>query len=56
MKIDIPKIAAFDLDGTLWRINSHLSILNEYYQTHLFTSPGAKIASKVSYHFFEKIL
>lgn len=32
------KIAVFDLDGTLWKYNSHIEILNAYYHTHFFTS------------------
>lgn len=56
MQINIPKIVIFDLDGTLWRINSHLAIINEYYRTQLFTSLWAKIVSNLFPCFFEKIL
>lgn len=33
-----PKIAIFDLDGTLYKGNSHIEILNKYYSTELFSS------------------
>lgn len=32
------KIAVFDLDGTLWNVNSHYELLNLYYKTKFFTS------------------
>lgn len=34
----IRKIAVFDLDGTLWKVNSHYELLNLYYKTKFFTS------------------
>lgn len=36
--MDYDKIAVFDLDGTLWKENSHIEILNAYYHTQFFTS------------------
>lgn len=41
--INVEKIAVFDLDGTLWNVNSHLEILNQYYHTHFYTSLYAKM-------------
>lgn len=32
------KIAVFDLDGTLWEVNSHYEILNMFYNTKFWTS------------------
>lgn len=34
----VDKIAVFDLDGTLWKVNSHYEILNKYYNTAYWTS------------------
>lgn len=34
----IEKIAVFDLDGTLWKVNSHIEICNSYYRTSFFSS------------------
>jgi|GEM_PF-3339333 len=34
----VEKLAAFDLDDTLYMGNSHFEILNAYYNTHFFTS------------------
>lgn len=48
--IQIEKVAVFDLDGTLWKVNSHLEILNQYYNTHFYTSLYAKIL----FHFTPK--
>ena len=30
--INVEKIAVFDLDGTLWNVNSHLEIIHPYMQ------------------------
>ena len=32
------KLAVFDLDGTLWKENSHVEICNAYYKTKFFSS------------------
>lgn len=45
-KIYFEKIAVFDLDGTLWAENSHIDILNKYYQTQRFTSLAFKIINR----------
>jgi phosphoserine phosphatase len=34
----VDKLAVFDLDGTLWKENSHIVILNQYYKTVFFNS------------------
>lgn len=34
----VEKIAVFDLDGTLYNKNSHIEILNYYYNTSFFTN------------------
>lgn len=44
------KIAVFDLDGTLWKENSHIEICNAYYKTKFFTSFIYRAIS----HFFRK--
>lgn len=48
----VEKIAVFDLDGTLWKQNSHIEICNAYYKTHFFTS---FIYRGIS-HFFRKLM
>lgn len=44
------KIAVFDLDGTLWKENSHYEILNKYFQTNFYKSIWFRIFN----HFFKK--
>ncbi len=46
----VEKLAVFDLDGTLWKINSHYQILNDYFNTHFFTS----FFFRLFCHFFRK--
>ena len=41
------KIAVFDLDGTLWKYNSHIEILNSFYKTKFFTSVCYKALNKL---------
>lgn len=41
------KIAVFDLDGTLYRDNSHIEILCDYYNTNFFKSIIFKMIGKV---------
>ena len=38
MKTFFEKIAVFDLDGTIWAVNSHIDILNRYYHTNFYSS------------------
>lgn len=38
LKKCVEKVAVFDLDGTLYHKNSHIEILNYYYNTSFFTS------------------
>jgi phosphoserine phosphatase len=40
------QICIFDLDGTLWEVNSHIDILNRHFGTHIFDSYFAKIFRK----------
>jgi len=47
MKIKYKKIAIFDLDGTLYKDNSHIDILNCYYKTNFFNSFLFKILGKL---------
>ena len=57
------KIAAFDLDDTLYKGNSHFLILNQYYKTCFYTSLFAKILGKffsdtylnLAYYMYNKI-
>lgn len=44
------KIAVFDLDGTLWKYNSHIEILNAFYNTRFFSSVCYRALNK----FFKK--
>lgn len=44
------KIAIFDLDGTLWKENSHIEILNSYFNTKFYSSFLYRGIS----HFFRK--
>ena len=44
------KIAVFDLDGTLWKENSHIHIIEQFYRTRWFSS----FFMKVFAHFFPK--
>ncbi|MBD5399978.1 MAG: hypothetical protein HDR56_05575 [Treponema sp.] len=44
------KIAIFDLDGTLWNMNSHIMVLNSYFNTKFYTS----VFYKGLRHFFPK--
>ncbi len=44
------KIAIFDLDGTLWKMNSHIMILNSYFNTKFYTS----VLYRGLRHFFPK--
>lgn len=43
-------IAVFDLDGTLWKGNSHYEILNAYFKTSFYTS----LIFRFARHFFRK--
>lgn len=51
LKKCVEKVAVFDLDGTLYHKNSHIEILNYYYNTSFFTSILFRIFS-----FFEHCL
>lgn len=44
-------VAVFDLDGTLWKVNSHYEILNLYYNTTFWTSFIYKALYKISQTF-----
>jgi hypothetical protein len=46
------KIAVFDLDGTLWKYNSHIEILNHYYHTSFFSS----LVFRGICHFFRPLM
>lgn len=46
----VENLAVFDLDGTLWKINSHFEILNAYFKTKFYTSFFFRLFS----HFFKK--
>lgn len=62
-KIIKEKIAVFDLDDTIYLGNSHFLILNQYYNTNIFTSIIARIMGKffprihlnLAYYFYNKI-
>lgn len=45
--INIQKLAVFDLDGTLWSVNSHYELLNLYYKTKFWTSFSYKFIAKI---------
>jgi len=53
--IKINKIAVFDLDGTLWKVNSHYELLNLFYKTNFFTSFIYRCLAKITPLLFEKI-
>jgi phosphoserine phosphatase len=40
-------VAVFDLDGTLWKENSHLFVLNKFYNTSFYNSFCFKILYKI---------
>lgn len=40
-------ISVFDLDGTLWKKNSHLVLLNAYFNSNFYTSFFARIFSRL---------
>ena len=42
----IENVSVFDLDGTLWKKNSHLEVLNCYFCTHFYTSLIARFLSR----------
>lgn len=46
----IENLAAFDLDGTLWKGNSHYEILNSYFKTNFYKS----FLFRLYRHFFKK--
>lgn len=50
LKQNYKNLAVFDLDGTLWKINSHFEILNAYFKTKLYTSFSFRLLN----HFFKK--
>ncbi|MBE6091990.1 MAG: hypothetical protein E7201_02245 [Selenomonas ruminantium] len=62
-KIKKGKIAVFDLDDTLYAGNSHFAILNQYFNTNIFTSFLARVIGKLfpslhlklAYYFYNKI-
>mgnify|MGYP002863489836 CR=1 FL=1 len=45
----VEKLAAFDLDGTLWDANSHYEILKAYFKTHFYES----LVFRTFRHFFK---
>lgn len=50
------KIAVFDLDGTLYKENSHIEILSEFYKTNIYKSLILKIFYKIFPKYTLKIL
>lgn len=51
MKIQVNKLAVFDLDDTIYDGNSHFMLLNMYYNTSFFTSIPIRILGR----FFPKL-
>lgn len=51
MNIAKDKLAVFDLDGTLWSVNSHYELLNLYYKTKFWTSFAYKVFVKCALPF-----
>lgn len=57
------KIAVFDLDGTLWKVNSHYELLNIFYNSKFYTSLFYRclckfspvIGERIRDKYFEKI-
>lgn len=53
--LKIENIAIFDLDGTLWDVNSHYELLNLYYKTRFWTSIIYKSFCKIFPKIGEKL-
>lgn len=49
-------LCIFDLDGTLWKENSHTDILNKHFHTNFFESFFSKILRKLFPRIFQKII
>ncbi|MCI9500397.1 MAG: haloacid dehalogenase-like hydrolase [Hungatella sp.] len=43
----INKMAVFDLDGTLWDVNSHIDIINKYYNKRLADNICIKVFRRI---------
>lgn len=50
------KVVVFDLDGTLWYVNSHIEILNEHFNTRAFSSVFAKAFARVCPKLFQCLI
>jgi len=46
-KIEVKKLAVFDLDGTLYKCNSHIEVLNQKYKVRIFDSKFTKVFGKI---------
>lgn len=49
-------VCVFDLDGTLWSVNSHIDILNKYYKKHSLTKLVGKMYGKVFPCRYQKLI
>ena len=54
--IEVENISVFDLDGTLWKKNSHIFMLNIYFHTHFYTGLLARIFSRLFPEFWQKTI
>ena len=49
----LDEVVVFDLDGTLWKVNSHIDILNKHFHTNMYNSIPLKCIAKVFPRFFQ---
>lgn len=56
MKKHYEKLAVFDLDGTLWKVNSHVDIINKYFKLIKFDGFIARIYRNIFPNHYMKIL
>lgn len=54
--VEVENISVFDLDGTLWKKNSHIFMLNMYFHTRFYTGLIARIFSRLFPGFWQKII